>query len=151
VNFITRDPASYLKDGKTFGGSANIGYSGDDNGTHGGVTLAGKANDTLQWLISANMGRASALENMGTNNAANVERTTPNPERDRNKALLAKVVLTPSADQRHGFTFEHVDKTSRYDLLSGVAKPPYASTSVIGLNAKTDLQRDRLTYDGACA
>jgi hemoglobin/transferrin/lactoferrin receptor protein len=148
VNFITRDPSSYLRDGKTFGGSANVGYSGDDNGTHGGVTLAGKANDTLQWLISANMGRSSALENMGSNNAANVERTTPNPQRDRNKALLAKVTLTPNADQRHGFTFEHVDKTARYDLLSGVAKPPYASTSVVGLNAKTDLQRDRFTYDG---
>jgi hemoglobin/transferrin/lactoferrin receptor protein len=148
VNFITRDPSSYLRDGKSFGGSASIGYSGDDNGTHGGVTLAGKANDTLQWLISANMGRSSALENMGTNNAANVDRTTPNPQRDRNKALLAKVILTPNADQRHAFTFEHVDKTSRYDLLSGVAKPPYASTSVVGLNAKNDLQRDRFTYDG---
>jgi hemoglobin/transferrin/lactoferrin receptor protein len=148
VNFITRDPSSYLRDGKTFGGSANIGYSGDDNGTHGGVTLAGKANDTMQWLISANMGRASALENMGTNNAANADRTTPNPQRDRNKALLAKVILTPNADQRHGFTFEHIDKTSRYDLLSGLSKPPYASTSVIGLNAKSDLQRDRFTYDG---
>jgi len=148
VNFITRDPQSFLRDGKTFGGSANIGYSGDDNGTHGGVTLAGKANDTLQWLVSANMGRSSALENMGTNYAANVDRTAPNPERDRNKALLAKVILTPDAGQRHGFTFEHVDKTARYDLLSGVAKPPYASTSVIGLNAKTDLQRDRFTYDG---
>lgn len=148
VNFVTRDPSSYLRDGKTFGGSANIGYSGDDNGTHGGVTLAGKANDTLQWLVSANVGRASALENMGTLDAANIDRTTPNPERDRNKALLAKVILTPNADQRHGFTFEHVDKTARYDLLSGVAKPPYASTSVVGLNAKTDLQRDRFTYDG---
>jgi hemoglobin/transferrin/lactoferrin receptor protein len=148
VNFITRDPSSYLRDGKSFGGSASIGYSGDDNGTHGGVTLAGKANETLQWLISANMGRSSALENMGTNNAANVDRTTPNPERDRNKALLAKVILTPNADQRHGFTFEHIEKTSRYDLLSGVAKPPYASTSVVGLNAKNDLQRDRFTYDG---
>ncbi len=148
VNFITRDPSSYLRDGKSFGGSASIGYSGDDNGTHGGVTLAGKANDTLQWLISANMGRSGALENMGTNNAANVDRTTPNPERDRNKALLAKVILTPNADQRHGFTFEHIEKTSRYDLLSGVAKPPYASTSVVGLNAKNDLQRDRFTYDG---
>jgi hemoglobin/transferrin/lactoferrin receptor protein len=148
VNFVTREPASFLGEGKRFGGSASIGYSGDDNGVRGGVTLAGKANDTLQWLVSANVGRASELENMGRLDVPNVDRTTPNPQRDNQRALLAKAILTPSAGQRHAFTFEHVEKTSRYDLLSGLAKPPYASTSVVGLDAKTDLERDRFTYEG---
>ncbi len=148
VNFITRDPSSFLRDGKRFGGSASLGYSGDDNGRRAGVTLAGKPNETLQWLLSANLGRSHELENRGSYNAPNADRTTPNPQRDRSGALLAKVILTPNADQRHGFTFEHIEKTSRYDLLSGLAKPPYASTSVVGLNARTDLQRDRFTYDG---
>jgi len=148
VNFITRDPSSFLRDGKSFGGSASLGYSGDDNGRRAGVTLAGKPSDTLQWLLSANLGRSHELENRGSYNAPNADRTTPNPQRDRSGALLAKVILTPNADQRHGFTFEHIEKTSRYDLLSGLAKPPYASTSVVGLNARTDLQRDRFTYDG---
>ncbi len=148
VNFITRDPSSFLRDGKRFGGSASLGYSGDDNGRRAGVTLAGKPNETLQWLLSANLGRSHELENRGSYNAPNADRTTPNPQRDRSGALLAKVILTPDANQRHGFTFEHIEKTSRYDLLSGLAKPPYASTSVVGLNARTDLQRDRFTYDG---
>jgi hemoglobin/transferrin/lactoferrin receptor protein len=148
VNFITRDPSSFLRDGKRFGGSASLGYSGDDNGRRAGVTLAGKPNETLQWLLSANLGRSHELENRGSYNAPNADRTTPNPQRDRSGALLAKVILTPDADQRHGFTFEHIEKASRYDLLSGLAKPPYASTSVVGLNARTDLQRDRFTYDG---
>ncbi len=148
VNFITRDPSSFLRDGRSFGGSASLGYSGDDNGRRAGVTLAGKPNETLQWLLSANLGRSHELENRGSYNAPNADRTTPNPQRDRSGALLAKVILTPDADQRHGFTFEHIEKASRYDLLSGLAKPPYASTSVVGLNARTDLQRDRFTYDG---
>lgn len=148
VNFITREPASFLRDGKTFGGSANVGYSGDDNGWHTGVTLAGKPSETVQWLLSANVNRAHALENMGENNAANIDRTTPNPERSRGNSLLGKVILTPNADQRHSFAFEHVEKTSRYDLLSGIAKPPFAAASVIGLDAKTDQERNRLTYDG---
>ncbi len=148
VNFITRDPSSFLRDGRSFGGSASVSYSGDDNGRRAGVTLAGKPNETLQWLLSANLGRSHELENRGSYNVPNVDRTTPNPQRDRSGALLAKVILTPNADQRHGFTFEHIEKTSRYDLLSGLAKPPYASTSVVGLNARTDLQRDRFTYDG---
>ncbi|MBB1601794.1 TonB-dependent receptor [Variovorax sp. UMC13] len=148
VNFITREPASFLQEGKTFGGSASVGYSGDDKGWHTGLTLAGKPSDTVQWLLSANLNRAHALDNMGDNDAANIDRTTPNPERSRGNSLLGKVILTPNADQRHSFTFEHVEKTSRYDLLSGIAKPPYAAASVIGLNAKTDQERNRLTYDG---
>jgi hemoglobin/transferrin/lactoferrin receptor protein len=148
VNFITREPASFVREGKTFGGSANVGYSGDDNGWHGGVTLAGKAGDTVQWLISANAHRTHELENMGENRAANTDRTAPNPERGKSQSLLGKLILTPNADQKHTFTFEHVDKSTRYDLLSGVSKPPFASTSVIGLDAKTDLKRDRLTWDG---
>ncbi|MGJ7490667.1 TonB-dependent hemoglobin/transferrin/lactoferrin family receptor [Variovorax sp. ZT4R33] len=148
VNFITREPASFLRDGKTFGGSASVGYSGDDNGWHTGVTLAGKPSETVQWLLSANVNRGHALENMGENNAANIDRTTPNPERGRGNSLLGKVIVTPNADQRHSLTFEHVEKTSRYDLLSGIAKPPYAAASVIGLDAKTDQERNRLTYDG---
>ncbi len=148
VNFITREPASFLRDGKTFGGSANIGYSGDDNGVRGGVTLAGKASDTLQWLLSANAGRAHELENMGANRVSNTDRTAPNPERDRSQSLLGKLILTPNADQKHTLTFEHVDKSMRYDLLSGIARPPLTTTSVIGLDAKTDLKRDRLTWDG---
>jgi len=148
VNFITREPASFLRDGKTFGGSASIGYSGDDDGWHSGVTLAGKASDTVQWLISATANRTHELENMGDNRSPNVDRTAPNPERGKSQSVLGKLILTPNADQKHTFTFEHVDKSARYDLLSGVSKPPLASTSVIGLDAKTDLKRDRLTWDG---
>lgn len=51
VNFITREPSSYLRDGKRFGGSASLGYSGDDNGFRAGVTLAGQSSDSLQWLL----------------------------------------------------------------------------------------------------
>jgi hemoglobin/transferrin/lactoferrin receptor protein len=148
VNMITRSPSSFLQDGASFGGSASVGYSGDDNGWHTGVSLAGKASDTVQWLISASGSKTHELENMGTNDSANVDRTTPNPERDTNRALLAKVILTPSAGQTHGFTYEHVDKKSDYDMLSGRSKPPLTSTSVIDLESETKLKRDRLTYDG---
>ncbi|MGJ7494293.1 TonB-dependent hemoglobin/transferrin/lactoferrin family receptor [Variovorax sp. RT4R15] len=148
VNFITREPGSFLREGKTFGGSASIGYSGDDKGWHSGLTLAGKPSDTVQWLLSATANRAQELKNMGDNRSSNTDRTAPNPERDRGQSVLGEVIVTPNADQKHTFTFERVDKTARYDLLTGIAKPPYASTSVIGLNAKTDQQRDRFTWDG---
>lgn len=148
VNFITRQPETFLADGKTFGGSANVGYSGDDNGWQGGVTLAGKASDTVSWLISANGSRTHELENMGANDARNSDRTAPNPERTDSKSLLAKLIVTPNASLTHNLTLEHVDRSTGYDLPSGISKPPFASTSVIGLGALTQLQRDRLTWDG---
>lgn len=148
VNLITREPQSFLKGDATIGGSASVGYTGDDNGWHTGVSVAGKASDTVQWLISAAGSKTHGLENMGTNNASNVDRTTPNPEDDTNRALLAKVILTPNADQRHGFTYEHIDKKQDYNMLSGRSKPPLVSTSVTDLQSTTDMDRDRLTYDG---
>ncbi|VWX63044.1 Hemoglobin/transferrin/lactoferrin receptor protein [Burkholderiales bacterium 8X] len=148
VNFVTREPASFLRDGKRFGGSGSIGYSGDDNGAHAGVTLAGKASDSFQWLISAQAHRTHELENKGDNFSRNLNRTAPNPERGDGRSVLGKLIFTPNADQRHTLTLEHVDRQLRYDLLSGIAVPPFASTSVIGLAAETELRRDRLTWDG---
>nr|WP_301334668.1 TonB-dependent hemoglobin/transferrin/lactoferrin family receptor [Variovorax dokdonensis] len=148
VNLITREPQSFLQGDTTFGGSASVGYSGEDDGWHTGLSLAGKASDTVQWLLSASGSKTEGLKNMGTNDSANSDRTTPNPQDDTNRALLAKVILTPTADQRHALTYEHIDKTSDYDMLSGRSKPPYTSTSVIDLQSETTMKRDRFTYDG---
>ncbi|XAH25190.1 TonB-dependent hemoglobin/transferrin/lactoferrin family receptor [Xylophilus sp. GW821-FHT01B05] len=148
VNFITKEPDDYLKNGKTFGGSAAVGYDGDDKGKHLGATLAGRPNETVAWMLGANVGRADALKNKGSNDAANTDRTTPNPEKDKSTSLLGKVVLTPGGGQKHVLTYEHVEKKADYELLSNIAKPPLASTSVIGATASTRMTRDRLTWNG---
>ena len=147
VNFITHDPADFLTGGKAVGGRASVGYSGDDKGVSVGGTVAGRANDVAEWLISANTTRADGLRNMGTNDAANVDRTTPNPETNRNNAILGKLVLRPSTQQKHVVTLEHVDKKAAYELLSARAKPPLTATSTLGSNAENTLNRDRATWD----
>lgn len=149
VNFITREPGSYLRDGKTFGGSATLGYSGDDNGKYLGATLAGRPNETIEWLVSGKVGGGSELKNMGHAAIAGDNRTVPNPESSRSGAFLGKVVIKPNADQRHTLSLEHVEKRNTYELLSGLTFPPSAvSTSVIGLRARNQLERDRFTWDG---
>jgi len=148
VNFITKEPADFLRDGKNLGGSVLFGYEGDVRGVRLGATVAGKANDALEWLLSANGSKAHELDNKGTNDVANVDRTTPNPQKDKGQGLLGKLVLRPGGGQKHVFTVEHVEKTSDYNLLSNIAKPPLAATSVIGASASTDLQRDRIGWDG---
>lgn len=148
VNFITSDPSNFLDGEKRIGGTASIGYDGDDNGKSVGATVAGRMSDSVQWLIGANANRSNGLENMGTNNATNVDRTTPNPEKDRSQALLGKLVIEPGGGHKHVITLEHVEKTARYNLLSVVAKPPLAASSALAANSFTDMQRDRLTWDG---
>ncbi|MFZ4288584.1 TonB-dependent hemoglobin/transferrin/lactoferrin family receptor [Variovorax sp. HJSM1_2] len=156
VNFITKDPADYLANGKTFGGSANVGYSSDRDGWKTGVTMAGRGNDTLSWLFSGNLSGGDAIDNMGTNDAANSNRTTPNPEKDKDQSLLGKLVFTPGGGQKHVFTFEHVDHKADYNLLSNItapSTPPLTGTalanSTIASNGNTEMQRDRLTWDGS--
>lgn len=148
VNFITADPANYLAPGKDLGGRTGLGFDGDDDGRRASATLAGRAGESVQWLIGGSLRRADALDNQGTNDARNVDRTTPNPEDSKDRALLAKLVLAPGGGQRHTFTLEHVDKRADYLLLSNVARPPLAATSTIGATAFTDQRRNRLSWDG---
>ncbi|WP_354004362.1 TonB-dependent hemoglobin/transferrin/lactoferrin family receptor [Ramlibacter pallidus] len=148
VNFVTADPAAFLAPGKAVGGSASIGYDSDDDGKRVGATVAGRFNDTTQWLLGGAWTGAHALDNQGTNDAANVDRTTPNPEDAGSRALLGKLVFTPGGGQRHALTLEHVEKKADYLLLSNIARPPLGATSTVAANAFTRQERHRITWDG---
>lgn len=147
VNFITYEPSDFLKDGKTLGGKASISYSGDDKNKAASATLAGRASEVLDWQITASTNQGNELSNRGENYSLNADRTAPNPQSDKGNALLGKVVIKPSASQKHTLTFEHVDKKSSYELLTARAKPPLAATSVIQADSFTTMVRDRLTWD----
>ncbi len=142
VNFITVQPDDLLKDGKTIGGRVSASYDGSDNGKRVGATLAGRASPEWSWLLSAGVGRASALENRGSNNTVGALRTTPNPETDKSHSLLGKLVYTPSAVQKHVFVLEGVDKRADYDLLSA------RSATVTDSKSNTSMKRWRATWQG---
>jgi hemoglobin/transferrin/lactoferrin receptor protein len=142
VNFITVQPDDLLKDGKTIGGRVSASYDGSDNGKRVGATIAGRASPEWSWLVSAGMGRSSALENMGSNNVVGALRTTPNPEKDKSHSLLGRLVYTPSAVQKHVFTLENVDKRADYDLLSA------RTATVTDSRAQTTMKRWRASWQG---
>ena len=156
VNFITNEPADFLKSDagaapKTLGGRVAAGWSSDDRGRSLAATVAGQASDSLQWMVTATGGRAHALETMGTNNAPDSTRTTANPQHDQSSALLAKVVLTPGAGQRHVVTLEHVEKSSDVDVLSSRTPRTAAATpptgAIVDEFASRSMQRDRLAWE----
>jgi hemoglobin/transferrin/lactoferrin receptor protein len=158
VNFITHEPADFLAVGKgetskTLGGRIAAGWSGDDNGHTLAGTVAGKASDSLQWMLTATTRGAHAMDNMGTNDEPNTNRTRTNPQDDRDKAVLGKIVLRPHATQRHVFTLEHVQKKSDVDLLSSRNPLPLRGTpaqiagAIVDEYSSRSMERNRLTWD----
>ena len=158
VNFITHEPADFLAVGKgetpkTLGGRIAAGWSGDDNGHTLAGTVAGQASDTLQWMLTATTRGAHAMDNMGTNHEPNLNRTRPNPQDDRDNAVLGKIVLRPHATQRQVFTLEHVQKKSDVDLLSSRNPLPLRGTpaqiagAIVDEYSSRAMERNRLTWD----
>ena len=157
VNFISHEPADFLDGGadaaKALGGKVWLSHSSDDDDSGVGATLAGRLSERAEWLITAAGNRAHALENMGSNDAAHVDRTTPNPQQSSGTSLLGKWVWRPGAGQRHVLTMEHVSKDNDVELLSSRAKPPYTGTAaqqaalVVGEDSAKTMQRSRLTWD----
>ena len=148
VNFITHGLTDFLKSPggelKTIVCRALAGYSSDNNGFHTSATVAGRLNDSAEWLTTASLGQSKALEIQSINSALNADRAQPNPQIDNDHTLLARLVLRPTADQKHTVGLEHVEKKSEYDLLTFGSKPPYLATSVLRSDAMSTAERTRL-------
>jgi hemoglobin/transferrin/lactoferrin receptor protein len=157
VNFITFEPADFLatpgQGNRDLGGRVAASWSGDDDGLNLAATVAGRASDTVQWLLTGSLHKAQGLDNMGSNDEPNANRTRPNPQTNRGDSLLGKVVIRPSATQKHVLTLEHVNKSSDTDLLTSRAVtllPPTttAAKALVAGEVDYDTQRrDRLTWD----
>lgn len=161
VNFISHEPIDFLEGGgdaaKAVGGKAWLSHGSDDDESSVGATLAGRLGERAEWLITAARNQANALDNMGSNDAANVDRTTPNPQRSSGTSLLGKLVWRPAAGQRHVLTLEHVSKDNEVELLSSRARPPFTGTAaqqaalVVDEDSAKTMERSRLTWDARFA
>ena len=152
VNFVTFDPQDFLggADGgpqKTVGGRISAQYASEDDGKTLAGTVAGKASETVQWMLTATARRSHAPKTMGENDAPNANRTTANPESDGDQGLLAKVVVRPSGAQRHVLTFEHVNRDSDVDLLSSRTPVATKPGDILHETSRYDARRDRLAWD----
>ena len=157
VNVITYEPSDFLaatgQASKELGGRIASGWSGDDQGVNLAATVAGRAIDAVQWLMTGTTRRSKGLDNLGSNDESNVNRTRPNPQANRSDSFLGKLVLRPDAVQKHVLTLEHVGKNSDTELLSSRASslpsPTTTATKalVAGENDANAARRDRLTWD----
>jgi hemoglobin/transferrin/lactoferrin receptor protein len=146
VSFITKDPSDILKDGQTFAGRARVGYASADESWTESLLLAGKS-DRWEALVAYTRRDGEGQKTAGANDAANTDRTTANPEDNASNSFLGKLVYSPNDKNRFRLTVDHMDRDVDWTVLSAIAKPPLAATSVIGLTAFDKVKRNRVSAD----
>jgi hemoglobin/transferrin/lactoferrin receptor protein len=146
ISFTTKDPSDYLRNGRNYALQYSPGYKSADQEVSNSI-MGAWAEGPLQAMVSYTRRDGHELDNMGTNNAANVDRTTPNPLDISSNAVLAKGIYTLNEAHRFRLTYEYFDTGMDANVLSAIAKPPLAGTSVLGLTAHDSNVRSRYSLD----
>lgn len=146
VSFITKDPSDILKPGQNIAGRARASYASADESWSESLVLAGRS-DRWEALLAYTRRDGEGQKTAGTNDSANTDRTTANPEDNKSNAVLGKLIYSPNDRSRFRLTVDHLDRDVDWTVLSAIAKPPLASTSVLGLTAFDRLKRDRVSLD----
>jgi len=146
VSFTTKDPADFLKGDNVYGGRVRTFYGSADDSV-GATAVAAGRQGAISAMIAYTYRDGHETETQGTNDAANTDRTTANPQDILTRSVLGKLVYQVSDTNRVRLTAEHFDRDIKANVLSGIAKPPLAATSVIGLRAADDIERDRVMLD----
>lgn len=146
VSFITKDPSDILKPGQNVAGRARASYASADESWSESLVLAGRS-DRWEALLAYTRRDGEGQKTAGTNDSANTDRTTANPEDNKSNAVLGKLIYSPNDHNRFRLTVDHLDRDVDWTVLSAIAKPPLASTSVLGLTAFDRMKRDRVSLD----
>jgi len=146
VNYFTKDPSDLLTAGKGFALRGRVGYVSADESWTESLVAAGQSG-AWEGLIAYTRRDGEGQKTAGTNDSANIDRTTANPEDSQSNAVLARLVYTLNDQNRFRLTYDHLDSDTDWTVLSAIAKPPVAATGVLGLTAFDEMARDRVSLD----
>jgi hemoglobin/transferrin/lactoferrin receptor protein len=146
VSFTTKNPDDFLGAGADWGVRTRASYASADESSSEGIAMAGRAGP-WQALLSYTRRDAAEQDSKGSNDAANVSRTTPIPQDIASNAVLGKLVFEPNDAHRMRLTLDHFDRRVDSNVLSAIAIPPLAATSTLALTASDDIKRDRISID----
>lgn len=145
VSFLTKDPADLLTLGQPIQGGVKVGYASADRSWHLAPSFAFRT-DAAQGMALASLRRGHETENMGTNDAANASRTTPNPADTKSDYLLGKLVITPSSEHQFKLTAETLDRRNDTDILSFFGDP-FAAATLTDVDVRENIERDLFKLD----
>lgn len=149
VNYISLRPDDLLKttDGARVAGRFSLHYSGDDHAKALQNSLAGRFNSDWRYLLHTSVTESGALQNLGSNDAANQDRSIPNPEQHIQKVVYLKLEHRYAPNFKQSVVLDYLDKQSSFDLLSSRSKAvPLLASSVTGEQADKHTQRSRFSY-----
>jgi len=150
VSFVTKDPRDLLTDGRDFTVRLRSSYADISESLSHSVVAAGRLG---AWeLLGAYTRRdGKGQQTGGTNDSANTDRTTANPEDNQSNSALMRIVRDFGDLGRLRLTWDHLDRDVDWNVLSAITKPPATGplpgTAVLGLTAFDAVRRNRYTLD----
>lgn len=146
VSFYTFDPADLLGEGPgARHASVGLDWAQEDRSfglnMRGAVRLAGDAAAGTELMAIVDGRHGHALESQGGQGGDGAARSEANPQQRDSRSLLLKWVHRPDSRQQWRLTLDHSRADTDTDVRSG------RSASVARLDARDDIDRDRLSVD----
>ena len=145
VSFVTKDPADLLTLGQPLQGAIKLGYNSLEHSWQTAPSFAFRG-EQFEGMVLANFRRGHEAQNMGSNDVANVNRTTPNPSDNQSDYLLTKLIFKPGRNHEFKFTAEALKRENKTDVLSFFGDP-FAAVTLTDVDVREDVKRDLFKLD----
>lgn len=141
VGMRTTEPADLLRGKDGFGGQAQAVYSSADNSLSARAGVAANVNQQTSWMLQISGQHGNALDNMGTNDSAGPDRTTPNPQTYDSASVLGKVQNKIEGGHKLGITAEYWQNKVDTQLDSNI------TSTILASRAEDNTERWRISAD----
>lgn len=145
VSFLTKDPSDLLTLGNATQFNLKTAYASADHSVQVAPSFAFKG-DTVQGMILTSFRRGHETDNMGTNDVANLNRTTPNPSDTEVDYLLSKLIFNPGGGHQVKLTMETLDRQNDTNILSFFGDP-FTVATLTKVDARENISRDLAKID----
>ena len=147
VNFITRDPRSFLGEGESFDARLRASYASADDSYAGNIILAGAFNDQWSGLIAYTHREGHELDNQGAIGGEGAARTEPNPQEAESDAATARLVFEPNAQHRFRLTGDYSETSVATEVLTARAPASFPFPATFDFDALDGSERSRVALD----
>lgn len=145
VSFLTKDPADLLTLGKPTQFAFKSGYNSVDRSWSLVPSFAIRG-DTVEAMVLASLRRGHETKTGGSNDSANINRTTANPADTSSDYVLAKMVIKKDRNNRFKLTAENLDRENSTTPLSFFGDS-FAAAGLNDVKTRENITRQLLKLD----
>lgn len=146
VSFVTKDPMDYLQPGRALGGTARVGYAGNDDGWQAGGTVA-LGDERLSGLLNYTHREAGELDNQGSIASLDQTRTLPNPQQHESNSVLTKLVWNAGGGHAFKLTLDADRADAQANVLSSVGVTGTTNTQSLRSDDRQERSRASLSHE----